>query len=107
MHIVFSLLNTMYTPYAIVYYVQRVHLMCQVNSACTNLTVSDYLTPEILIMLFGTLLHIPIWFFILMILDVKKNGGKVSDALKVFKVGYSQLVSLITSKRLGMSKNLT
>lgn len=74
----------MYTPYAIVYYVQRVHLMCQVNSACTHLVISDYMTPEILIMLFGTLIHIPIWFFVLMILDVKKNGGRVRDAMSVF-----------------------
>lgn len=85
LHIVFSLLNTMYTPYAVVYYVQRVHLMCQVNSACTHLTVSDYMTPEIIVMLVGTILHIPIWFFVLMILDVKKNGGKFRDALSIFK----------------------
>lgn len=66
--------------------------MCKVNNACKYLTISDYMTPEILIMLFGTILHIPIWFFILMILDVKKNGGRVRDALSVFKKSSVNLV---------------
>lgn len=85
----------MYTPYAVVYYVQRVHLMCQVNSACTHLTVSDYMTDEIILMFVGTILHIPFWFFILMVLDVKKNGGKVRDALLIFKVSYLSDVPLL------------
>lgn len=86
LHVVFSLLNTMYIPYAIVYYVQRVYLMCQVNSACTNLTLGDYLTDEIIVMIVGIVFHIPFWFFVLIVLDIKKNGGKVRDAFKFFYV---------------------
>lgn len=86
MHIIFSLLNTMYIPYAIVYYVQRVYLMCKVNSACTDLTIADYMTDEIIVMVVGMLVHIPFWFFILMVLDIKKSGGKVSDVFKIFRV---------------------
>ncbi|CAG2054714.1 unnamed protein product [Timema podura] len=82
LHVLFSLLNTMYIPYAIIYYVDRVHLMCRVNSACTNLTIVDYLTDEIIVMLFAILIHIPIWFFILLVLDVKKSGGRTSDVFK-------------------------
>ncbi|KAJ4426611.1 hypothetical protein ANN_26409 [Periplaneta americana] len=84
LHVVFSLLNTMYLPYAIVYFVDRVHLMCRVNLACTNLTLADYLTDEIIVMLVGILLHIPIWFFVLLILDIKKSGGRASDVFKHF-----------------------
>ncbi|PSN57079.1 ATP-binding cassette sub-family A member 5 [Blattella germanica] len=84
LHIVFSLLNTMYLPYAVVYYVDRVHLMCQVNKACTHLSLPDYMTHEIIVMLVGILLHIPIWFFILLILDIKKSGGRASDVFKHF-----------------------
>ena len=86
LHVVFSLLNTMYLPYAVVYFVDRVHLMCQVNKACTNLTLADYLTDEIIVMLVGILLHIPFWFFVLLILDIKKSGGRASDVFKHFLV---------------------
>ncbi|GAB1868912.1 ABC transporter domain-containing protein [Camponotus japonicus] len=84
LHVVFSLLNTMYVPYAAVYYVDRVYLMCSINAACHHLTMSDYLTTEIMLMAFGVLLHIPLWFFVLLLLDIKKNGGNVSDFFKYF-----------------------
>jgi len=86
LHVVFSLLNTMYVPYAVVYFVDRVHLMCRVNLACTNLTFADYITDEIIVMLVGIVLHIPIWFFVLLILDIQKSGGKASDVFKYFLV---------------------
>lgn len=76
----------MYIPYALVYYVQRVYIMCKVNYACTTLTLTDYMTDEIIVMLVGILLHIPFWFFMLLIIDIKKSGGRVSDAFKFFKV---------------------
>lgn len=73
----------MYVPYAAVYYVVRVHLMCSINAACHHLTMWDYLTTEIIIMAFGVLLHIPLWFYVLLLLDIKKSGGNVN----LFKVG--------------------
>ncbi|KAJ8921257.1 hypothetical protein NQ315_013729 [Exocentrus adspersus] len=85
LHILFSLLNTMYIPYAIVYYVQRVYIMCSVNVACTELTLADYVTDEIIVMVVGILVHIPFWFFMLLIIDIKKSGGKVRDAFKFIK----------------------
>ncbi|XP_020292793.1 ATP-binding cassette sub-family A member 5-like [Pseudomyrmex gracilis] len=78
LHVVFTLLNTMYVPYAAVYYVVRVHLMCSINAACHHLTMWDYLTTEIIIMAFGVLLHIPLWFYVLLLLDIKKSGGNVN-----------------------------
>ncbi|XP_033331289.2 cholesterol transporter ABCA5 isoform X1 [Megalopta genalis] len=84
LHVIFSLINTLYVPYAAVYYVGRVHLMCSINAACHHLTMSDYLTTEIIIMAFGVLLHCPVWFFILLILDTKKSGGNVRDIFKHF-----------------------
>lgn len=86
MHVVLSLLNTMYVPYAAVYYVDRVHLMCSINAACHHLTMSDYLTTEIILMAVGVILHIPVWFIVLVLLDIKKTGGNVGDALKYFLV---------------------
>ncbi|XP_066591826.1 cholesterol transporter ABCA5-like [Prorops nasuta] len=84
LHVVFCLLNTMYVPYAAVYYVDRVHLMCSINAACHHLTMSDYLTTEIILMAVGVLLHCPLWFFVLLLLDIKKSGGNVSDIFKHF-----------------------
>lgn len=91
MHIIFSLLNTMYIPYAIVYYVQRVYLMCEVSSACTTLDLTDYMTDEIIVMLVGIIVHIPFWFVVLLVVDIRKNGGKVSDAFPFLKVSYETL----------------
>ncbi|XP_024942835.1 ATP-binding cassette sub-family A member 5 [Cephus cinctus] len=84
LHVVFSLLNTMYIPYAAVYYVDRVHLMCSINTACHHLSMSDYLTTEIILMALGLLVHCPLWFFVLLVLDIKKSGGNVSDIFKYF-----------------------
>lgn len=86
LHVIFSLLNTMYIPYAIVYYVQRVYIMCKVNIACTELTLGDYVTPEIIVMVIGIIIHIPFWFFMLLVIDIKKSGGRVRDAFKFIKV---------------------
>lgn len=83
---IFSLLNTLYVPYAAVYYVERVHLMCSINAACHHLTMSDYLTTEIILMACGVLLHCPLWFCVLLLLDIKKTGGNVSDIFKYFLV---------------------
>lgn len=60
--------------------------MCQVNSACTSLSLVDYMTDEIGVMIVGILFHIPLWFFVLMVLDIKKSGGRVRDAFKFFYV---------------------
>lgn len=85
-HIVMSLLNTMYLPYAIIYFVQRVDLACKSNFGCTELTLYNYMTPEIVVMFIGLILHIPFWFLILLIVDVKKSGGRVRDVFKLSKV---------------------
>ncbi|XP_044763088.1 ABC transporter A family member 1-like [Coccinella septempunctata] len=84
LHTVFSLVNTMYMPFAIIYYVQRVFIMCKHNYACGELSITDYLTNEIVIMLVGIFVSMPFWFFVLVVLDIKKSGGSVGDALKCF-----------------------
>lgn len=85
LHILFSLFNTMYIPYAIIYYVQRVYLMHKLNFASSvTPTLMDYFTDEIIVMLVGIIVNIPFWFFVLMIIDIKKSGGKVGDVFRVF-----------------------
>lgn len=84
LHTLFSLVNTMYMPFAIIYYVQRVFVKCKHHYACEELTVSDYFTDEIIVMLIGIFVSMPFWFFVLIVLDVKKNGGRVRDVIKYF-----------------------
>lgn len=86
LHVVFSLCNTMYVPYAALYYIDRVYLMCSINATCHHLSISDYFTSEILIMAFGVILHCPVWFFVLLLLDTKKNGGNLRDFFKYYLV---------------------
>ncbi|KAF5301097.1 hypothetical protein FQA39_LY10916 [Lamprigera yunnana] len=85
LHIFFSLINTMYIPYGAVYYIQRVYQMCTEYRGCSTISLCDYMTHEIIIMIVGIILHLPIWSLILIILDIVKSGGKISDAFKLFK----------------------
>ncbi|KAL1502488.1 hypothetical protein ABEB36_007623 [Hypothenemus hampei] len=87
LHCIFSLTNTMYIPYAILYYIQRVFLLCNINMACDRLTFANYFTCEIGILFVGMLLNIPLWFVLLKVVDIKKSGGKASDAFKFLRKG--------------------
>lgn len=66
--------------------------MCSINAACHHLTMSDYLTTEIILMAFGVLLHCPMWFFVLLLLDIKKTGGNIGDILKHFLVSIINII---------------
>jgi hypothetical protein len=83
----------MYVPYAALYYIDRVHLMCSINAACHHLSISDYLTSEIIVMALGVMLHCPIWFFVLVLLDTKKSGRNIKDFFKYFRVSYVNIAS--------------
>uniref|UniRef100_A0AAR5Q584 ABC transporter domain-containing protein n=1 Tax=Dendroctonus ponderosae TaxID=77166 RepID=A0AAR5Q584_DENPD len=85
LHCVFSLTNTMYIPYSIVYYIQRVYLLCNVNLACDRLTLASYCTPEIGVLLAGMIINIPLWFVLLRIVDIKKSGGRARDAFNFLR----------------------
>lgn len=79
LHYIFSLINPMYIPYALIYFVDRIYINCRLSSTCAELSISNYLTEEIIVMAFGVLLHIPIWILFLKVVDVKKNGGRTRD----------------------------
>lgn len=85
LHYLFSLINPMYIPYAAVYFVDRVYVTCRLNSACGQLTINNYLTEEILLMAIGSILHIPLWLFLLKIIEILKTGGQLNDLFCKFK----------------------
>jgi ATP-binding cassette subfamily A (ABC1) protein 5 len=82
LHYVLSILNPMYIPYALIYFVDRIYIACSISNACSNLTIANYMTEEIIVILASSFLHIPIWSVCLMIADIKKNGGKVRNLIK-------------------------
>ncbi|KAJ8680638.1 hypothetical protein QAD02_016425, partial [Eretmocerus hayati] len=82
MHVLFCVTNAMYIPYAAFYYVDRVHLLCSINTTCHHLSVWDYFTWEIMAMGVGSVLSCPFWFFILLVLDTKKSGGSIKSIWK-------------------------
>jgi hypothetical protein len=88
----FSLLNTAYTPYALIYFVTRVYLTCRVSHACEEPTFNEYATDEIAVLLAGILLHVPLWFVALLIVDVKKSGGRARDAFSYLLVSKLRII---------------
>lgn len=69
----------MYIPYALVYFVDRIYITCNLSSACANLTFLNYINEEIIVMMVSVILHIPIWSLCLRIVEIKKNGGNIKD----------------------------
>nr|XP_022912468.1 ATP-binding cassette sub-family A member 3-like [Onthophagus taurus] len=93
LHTVFSLLNTMYIPYAIFYYVQRTYMICGVPDICNTLTISNYMTTEIYVILIGIIVQIPIYSIILVVIDVLKSGGHISEVFKCFFITPDELTN--------------
>jgi ATP-binding cassette, subfamily A (ABC1), member 5 len=101
LHYVFSILNPVYIPYSAVYFVDRVYVACQLSSTCAELSMHHYMTEgedskvlpnwlkvyqccfnllaEVIVMVAGSILHIPIWTLCLRIADIQKSGGKACD----------------------------
>lgn len=53
---------------------------------CQNLSFSEYMTPEIISIFVALLFHIPLYYILLVIIDVKSAGGKAKEAFSCFKV---------------------
>lgn len=81
-HYVLSILNPMYIPYALIYFVDRIYIACSISSACANLSIINYMTEEIVVILVSSVLHIPVWWIGLQIADIKKSGGRVRDVIR-------------------------
>lgn len=58
--------------------------MCRLSSTCAKLSLSDYATEEIIVLVVGSILHIPLWCIVLHCVDALKSGTRPSD---VFSFG--------------------
>ncbi|KAK7595383.1 hypothetical protein V9T40_013208 [Parthenolecanium corni] len=79
LHSIFSIFDSFYLPFAIVYFVGRVYLSCLSNEACSYVSVRDYLTPEILIIAASCCLQIPTLTLIIQLLEYWRSFAKAKQ----------------------------
>ncbi|CAH2093422.1 unnamed protein product [Euphydryas editha] len=77
LHLVFSFLDVMYIPYAIIYYVDRVYLTCNLRGLCTVPSLSSYFTAEVWVLIVAMLVHVPVCGAALLAADRLKSGGRI------------------------------
>lgn len=77
LHSVFSIFDSFYLPFAIVYFVGRIYSACLSNEACSCVSVRDYLTPEILIIAASCCLQIPTLTLVIQLLEHRRSFAKV------------------------------
>ncbi|XP_026730464.1 ATP-binding cassette sub-family A member 5-like [Trichoplusia ni] len=77
LHMVFSFLDVMYIPYAIIYYVDRVYVTCNLRGLCTTPALSSYFTAEVWVLVVAMLLHVPVCGAVLLAADRLKSGGRI------------------------------
>ncbi|XP_059054824.1 cholesterol transporter ABCA5-like [Achroia grisella] len=77
LHLVFSFLDVMYIPYAIIYYVDRVYLTCNLRGLCPQPALAQYLTAEVVVLVAAMLLHVPLCGAALLAADRLKSGGRI------------------------------
>ncbi|XP_072383028.1 cholesterol transporter ABCA5-like [Diabrotica undecimpunctata] len=82
LHYVFTFTDMMYVPYGILYYIQKVSLECKSDAHCTDTTLSSFMIPEIIVLFVTLIIQIPVLFLLMVILDVKKNGGQILDIFR-------------------------
>lgn len=56
--------------------------MSRLSATFAKLSLSDYATEEIIVLVVGSILHIPLWCFVLYCVDALKSGTRPSDIFK-------------------------
>ncbi len=49
-------------------------------TSCDSLALSEYMTTEVILIFVALLVHIPAYFVLLIVIDVKASGGMAADA---------------------------
>ncbi|CAK1541868.1 unnamed protein product [Leptosia nina] len=83
LHTVFSFLDVMYIPYAIIYYVDRVYLTCNLSGLCTVPALSSYFTAEVWVLICAMVVHVPLCGAALLAADRLKSGGRICPRKKI------------------------
>ncbi|XP_050668382.1 cholesterol transporter ABCA5-like [Leptidea sinapis] len=82
LHTLFSFLDVMYIPYAIIYYVDRVYLTCNLSGLCTVPALSSYFTAEVWVLIGAMVVHVPLCGIVLLAADRVKSGGRICPRKK-------------------------
>ncbi|XP_045490404.1 cholesterol transporter ABCA5 isoform X1 [Pieris rapae] len=83
LHTVFSFLDVMYIPYAIIYYVDRVYLTCNLSGLCPVPALSSYFTAEVWVLIGAMVFHVPLCGAALLAADRLKSGGRICPRKKI------------------------
>ncbi|KAL1453664.1 hypothetical protein WDU94_009984 [Cyamophila willieti] len=82
-HFLFCLIDSIYLPYSIIYFMDIIHINCRLKNNCETLEFADYLSnPDIQTILLCSIIQIPILFLILLYSDAKKSGSRHVDIWK-------------------------
>ncbi|XP_069935833.1 cholesterol transporter ABCA5 isoform X2 [Cherax quadricarinatus] len=95
LHIVLAILFPQYIPFGLLFFINRVYVLCSLRNSCGQLTASDYMTPEINSLFVIVLVDIFVYYILLRLADTLKLGGSWREALwmKETNVGYSQSIA--------------
>lgn len=78
LHTIFSMFDSFYLPFAIIYFVGRIYLGCLSNEACSYVTIKDYFSAEILIIATSCCLQISIFLLLLQLQEYWRTEGTVN-----------------------------
>ena len=82
LHFVFSFILPMYIPFGLLYYINKIYILCsQLGKNCGDLSLDDYMTKEIAFMYFVCLFNCVFYYLALRIADAVKLGGSFKDAI--------------------------
>lgn len=93
-HIILSILLPHYIPFGLLYYVNKIYLLCSITNTCDSLTVSDYMTTEIIILFVVVIVDIPLYYILMRLADTMKMGGDWREALWMSVSYYLRFFSL-------------
>ena len=89
-HITFCAVDVFYIPYAIFYWVIKVYIEMKYQYLSTQkiqeINFSTYMTPEILAIFICMLVQIPVFWLLLVAVDVFKNGGQPIHTIRSLMV---------------------
>ena len=100
LHIILTVIFPPYIPFGLMYYISKVYVLCSITKTCDNLTVSDYMTTEIVVLFVVTVISIPVWYLMLRVADSVKLGGSWRSALWI-KVSAFLFMCVIFIRRSG------
>lgn len=96
-HIILAILLPHYIPFGLLYYVNKIYLLCFIENTCDSLTVSNYMTTEIIVLFVVVIVDIPIYYILLRLADTLKMGGNWREAVWM-SVSY-YILTVPSSKR--------